>query len=264
MRLKLLIFPLALVVAVIIVITWVWPEGTTVRESYGELKKNQETLSSIKQKNQNILNLKSQLDQDQDKEKLVIGYLPLDRNEEEIVNGINYLASGASVGLVTVSVEQVKEKESAAVVDATGSKEALFKKGEAMGNASESADPYKLANLKYIKAKIVATGSYENVKRFVDQLYRMDLSNSVSLLNIYKGQKGAQGKSDDTSDSLTAEIEADFGYLPPSKGERVYTAAVFSQTKFDFSALEKLKSLISQAIPPVEAGEVGKNNPFIP
>lgn len=261
MRLKIIFFPAVLIVSISLFIGYIWPEYQNVEKvKKEELKSNQKLLEGILIKKKNAKKLVSDLDQNKDKEDFVLRYLPADKKEEDIINGVNYLSTNSGLSLIAVSFEEVKENNSVSE-NATGTGSA----------ATAAATGYpESRNAKFIKAKINATGKYENIRSFLGSLYRMKMLNDISLLSISKSDQNNMVPSPEgetpAEDLLVVEISADFGYLPNSHDDNeLKLASIFSKGSFDFSSFETTERLVSgSSVPNIDMSAVGRSNPFLP
>jgi hypothetical protein len=266
MRIKLLIFPVVLAASIVIVIGYIWPEFGILRQSFKSLDQSKNVLSSIMQKNTNIKSLISGLDQNTDKESFVKSYLPTGKNEEKIINGINYLAANAGVSLVNIAME--KEQAQALVANAqtqepTGSKDVLFS-GSQDANGNPIAPQSR--EVKTVKIEADVVGNYENIKSFLEQIYAMEMFSSMDSIIISKEAKSVTGDQANSDPSmLNSTLEIEFGYLPELKiYNKNYSDPIFSDTTLDLAAYDRLTNLVSKKIPAIEVGTEGRTNPFLP
>jgi Tfp pilus assembly protein PilO len=267
MRIKLLIFPAVLAASIVIIIAYIWPEFGTLRQSFKSLDQSNGVLSSIMQKNANIKSLTNGLDQNTDKESFVKSYLPTEKNEEKIINGINYLAANAGVSLVNIAME--KEQVQTPVAPAqtqepTGSKDVLFSGAkDANGNSTGATQSREV---KTVKIKTDVIGNYENIKSFLEQVYAMEMFSSLDSIIISKEAKTGNGGQANTDPSmLNSTLEINFGYLPELRiYNKNYSDPIFSQTSLDLTTYGRLTSLVSKKIPAIEVSTEGRTNPFLP
>lgn len=250
-----------LAISITIFIAYVWPELGAVREAKSDLDESKKVLENTLEKKNNLENLKNSLDQNQDKEGFVLSYLPPDKSEERIINGISYLAANSGTSLTNLSLEEEKNvvnKGEEAPVDGKGG---LFS-GSSAGNTSSPGNQAAKPQMRFTKFKINIAGNYDNIKTFLEDLYRMEMFNSVNSILI-----GKQEENKDQSQNpgaLYATIETSFGYLPKTKISGNYSAPIFTQSSVDFTPYDKLKDLVSKKIPALEVKEQGRANPFLP
>lgn len=252
------------------------PEWEKIKTGREGLAKKQENLADINIKQENIGKLSSYLSANSSDVSLVKTYLPDKRNEERIIDGVNYLATNSGVILGNIDVEKVKSALPE-VQEGTGLDVPV------MGSASEGqvtdestlTDPAALAPAKpqvqLTKATIRALGNYDAVVVFLTNLQKMEFFNNIESVEISTSEKSdaAQTEQTETSESqgpqvLTVEVIMNFGFLStasvPAGGG--YANSLFLKSTYETSVVEKLKNLISGKIPALEVSGQGKANPF--
>lgn len=261
MKIKILVFPVVLAISVTVFIAYTWPELGAVRETKSNLGESEKVWKNTLEKKNNLENLKNSLNQNQDKESFVLSYLPPDKSEERIINGISYLAANSGTSLTNLSLEEEKNVVSKGEEAPMDSKGALFS-GSSTGDTSSPENQAAKPQIRFAKFKISIIGNYDNIRTFLEDLHRMEMFNSVDSVLI-----GKQEENKDQSQNpgvLYTTIEASFGYLPKTKISRDYSDPVFARSSFDFASYDKLKSLVSKKIPALEVKEQGRANPFLP
>lgn len=246
MRLKIFLTPLAFLVAVVVSIWYIWPAAMNIQLKMDEVKISQENLNTTLEKKNNVAILADSLDKNKDKEEFILKFIPSSKDEEKIVNGLNYLASDSGVSLFNVSMKDDKVSEKPVASDLTTPEQSR--------DASST-----MPAIKFALVNIAISGKYENIKIFLSQLHKMEIINKINSLSILK----ATG--DDTGgDILTANLEIKFGYMPYINQAGNNLSAVFSKSNFNFDSYSKINELVSQKIPVLDAGQKGKANPFLP
>jgi hypothetical protein len=269
MRIKLLIFPAMLAASLVIIIAYIWPGFGDLRQSFKSLDESQNVLSSIMQKNGNIRSLTSGLDKNTDKESFVKSYLPTEKNEEKIINGINYLAANSGVSLVNISMSKEQAQAPAAATNVqtqepAGSKDVLFSgTKDANGNVIGESQSREIKSVK-IEAEVI--GTYENIKSFLEQVYTLEMFSSINSIVISKESKTGSGDQTSSDPStLNATVDIEFGYLPELRiYNKNYSDPIFSDTTLNLTAYDRLTSLVSKKIPAIEVSAEGRTNPFLP
>lgn len=245
MRLKILFFPAALAISIILIVWFIAPEFSIIKDKMSELNSEEKSLQEIMDKKQNLNSLETSLISNADKESLVLNYLPSVRKEEEIINTLDYLATSSGISLLSLTATYAKASNAlsaSAIANQAGNSEEALK--------SEIA-------AKKIEAKLSLVGSYEGIKSFLDHVYKTEKANDIYFVNISRQPE---------SDSLLAKVNVNFSYLPQISLNVDDSLAdpVFSQKEFKFAIVDNLMSLISGRIPEIEVGSAGKANPFLP
>ena len=260
MRLKLFFTPFAFFVAIIVIIWYIWPTAQQIMAKNDEIKKNNESLNSILDKKNNVEILRGVLDGAKEKENFVLNYLPYSRNDERVVDAINYIATDSGSSLIKLSVEEKASLAPMPTADAGLSAAPLLADGTVDPNAPVTI-PKPSANFFTVKADI--SGKYENIKMFVEQAYIMNIFNKVTALAISKELSSSTDQSGADSGILLANVEFEFGYLPQIHEENGSSSEVFAKKDFDFSSYDKIVKSITKTIPALDEGQKGKSNPFI-
>lgn len=244
MRLKIFLTPLAFLIAVVVSIWYIWPAAMNIQLKTEEVKISQENLNTTLEKKNNVAILVDSLDKNKDKENFIFKFLPPSKDEEKIVNGLNYLASDSGVNLLNVSMKDEKINEQKSVV------------------ASDSSMPDQSGTMSTVKFAIVnldISGKYDNIKIFLSQLHKMEIINKINSLSVSRATED-----DAEGDILAANLEIKFGYMAYINQTGNNLSAVFSKSNFNFDSYSKINELVSQKIPVLDAGQKGKANPFLP
>lgn len=257
MRLKVLFAPAAIALAIVLLIWFVWPAFEDLNNVNQDLKSKQESLNNLMSIKDNVQALKKNLDQNLDKENFVLSYLPVQRDEENIVNSINFLAASDQLNLTNVNIEK-EQIATGSTVDASQTTP------DDTGNASGTADK----NIQYMQAKIDISGNYDSIVRFVNSINKMEFLDKVDSMEIsaptnnQPQQPAQQQPQQPPAQSLTGSLTVDFGYLAPISAGNNFSSPVFSRSSFDFSKVDAVTSAISEKAPALDEGAKGMTNPF--
>ena len=259
MRLKIFFTPLIFIVVIVVAIVFIWPAAKDILAKRQALVKSNNELNLIIEKKNNVEVLKGMLDKNKDKEDFILNYLSYSRNDDKIVDGINYIATDSGVNLINLSVEEVKD-----VAIAGQGSEGLSAVSESTGTGSSAEDVLVLKpTVKYFSVKTDISGKYQNIKMFIEQMNKMGILNKINSLNISKASS-SDGQVDANNDVLLANVEFRFGYMPQIHEQYGSSSEVFSKNNLDFSSYSKIVNLITKIIPALDDGQKGKSNPFLP
>lgn len=267
MRLKVLFAPLSFLVAIVISIWYIWPAIQDIQTKGEEIKTSKDALNFTLDKKGNIKALEESLNKNKDKEDFILSFLPLRKNEEKIIDGLNYLATDSGLSVVSISTEEEKEAAIQPAPVAAASLESNLSATDASSVAAESlatSAPKPPAKIKIVNVKISLVGKYNNIKMFLNQIHKMELFNEVISLSITKPTESASEGEQASGDTLLADVEMKFGFLPAIKVAAGESSPVFSQRDFNFNSYSTIKEMITEKIPLLEEGQKGKNNPFFP
>lgn len=232
-----------------------------------EVVQNNDLLRAIREKREAITALNTQLDTNKEQVEWVMKFLPQNKNEEDIINEINYIAVGSNVALYTFSFQEpvsdavAKNKEE--IVPSNLVTTGNVQNVATSINAQEIVSSPGSLPIKYSGVRIGIVGDYASIKNFLQNLKNIDLYNIVHDVNIQLAKYKDEGKKD--SADLLAEMNVNFGYLSPTTIQNNYSAAIFGKTSYDFENIKTLKARSGADVPKIEiGGGIGKENPFLP
>lgn len=257
MKLKILIMPLIIVAIVVFSIWIVYPAYSNgvdgMKEKKDELKKEQDKLIDIQNKNQNIAKFSSQIDSLPEEKLILYKFIPETRKEEEIVNNLNFLASNSS--LLVSAIDTVKSKEQARI-------SAMAEVDASVVNEKTGEKVKQLPIDEKFEARIKLEGSYDKIKEFLGNVYKLDRYNSTKSLKIEK----KKGKAGEVSQSvLSLDMAVNFNYLNKAEisGDNI-NDKLFSETGLDTTIISKIKEQKSINNYALSVDQKGKTNIFVP
>jgi len=260
MRLKVFFTPLAFFIAVVVSIWYIWPAVSEIKTKTNEVAASKESLDSAISRKENSETLKNVLDKNKDKEDFILSYLPILKNDERVIDGINYLAIDSGLSMVAFNIEE--EKVNNPFVQNNGDLSATG----AVDSGQAGIVPIVKPKIRFSNAKVTLSGRYEGIKMFLDQIHRMEMLNKINSLTITKA-KGVETvenqENSGNNEILSAEVEIKFGHMDQISEKGGMNSPVFSKNNFDFSSYSKISELIAKKIPVLDEGQKGKSNPFI-
>ena len=279
MRLKYLFFPVILVLSLIIIAGYIWPEIQTIQKAKGDYAQSAALLAAVKGSQNNIQSIDADLTTNSDKSGLVMAYLPQTKSEERIVDSLNYLATGAGLSVINIGLD----KDSTPVVPAAPlvapltslngqSADSSAAPAAAPAPATPSIDNLKVSSA---NAHVTVVGEYEKILMYTDQIQRMGMDAAITKIDIAPQPAAAapaagQGATPPSGSTplLTADITIGFSWAPALRNT-TFDSNNFTSASFDFTPVDKLQAFISQppapsAIPQIQATAAGKTNPFLP
>lgn len=263
MRLKLLFFPIMLVLSMAVVVIYILPEVGKIKVVNETWIAKSNELQLILDKKKAIELVGEKISSDVEGESLIVGYVPKNKTEERIISGISYLASDANVSIIEMSLSSVPAKK---VVES-----AVVAMPDPIGDpllmpASQSQPVLSSVSIAdTTAAKISLVGDYAKIRVFLDNLQRMPILNTIKSINILKPEEktGEDAVADAApSDSLKVEVVVDFGYLGFTEVKN--TQFENFDTALDTPTMDTLKTYISQKSQlNLDEGAKGKSNPFL-
>lgn len=279
MKLKILLFPLSVVVALWISIGHIKPMISQSISLRDQLAKHEEEKALIEQRVSKSNQLASLLEQNSDLKQATMHYLPDIKEGETLVDSLNYL--GNQVGVVVLGMNFTETQASAPIVIAPvappPSAEVL-----SIGNSGvveRPVEPVQPLAPHVLTVEANGNGSYQSIKNF---LYRLSHTNrhvvfkgiTIEHLQPVAGAPGAQaGAVDLRTDSLKAKITLDAIHFPlladvrnASINPDVDVFAANESFDDNFETVRKMNSYVAAAsaqVPTVTVSGAGKGNPFV-
>lgn len=167
-------------------------------------------------------------------------YIPQAAQEEAVIENLNALALGEGLVINSVLVADDSAKSAA--------------KTAINNSQQENAATVLAANI--LSANLAVTGPYEKIKAFLGKLSALKRGNDVIALKI-------SAKDGDTA-KLAAELTSNFAYFAGGSAIVNVSSSIFSRGSFDTAVIEQIKSKLNTEVVPVNIGETGKANPFLP
>lgn len=264
MRFKIIFFPLAVLICVWVSIKWIWPETVRIGELKKEKIEKQKILDSHIAEKSKIESLKNDIDSNKSEESAALRFFPVQKNEENIFNSINYLAANSSVNLDNMSLEDgaaAAPKAAAPVQSMSSSKNDLFSpESENFISQNEVTDPTRFTN-----AAIKVSGNYKNIKIFLNQIYSLPIFNKINSVSISKAAAGGDAEAGKKA-PLSMDVNVGFGYKPAVAIKGNSALPYFPNSSFDFTYIKKIENSNIKVTPIADSGlgSTGRENPFMP
>lgn len=260
MNVKILFFPLSITIALFVSIFYVKPDIEIALANRAVLVQKQALSEEINQKIRNAKDLEESLDANKANEDAVLHYLPDSRDDDRIVDSVNFLATQSGLLLDSVKINKASAEQETAPVEeiSAGSSVILASGANSSASAQSAAVPPVIP--KVLGVTVSAKGSYEGIRDTVVKLSHMDRFQDFSSVEIAKGNSG-DGENSDSA--LDATLVMNFSYLSKTKSRDNLNLPILNQRKFDFGTVQKLQQYISSPVPSIESGATGKANPFL-
>lgn len=275
MKLKLLIAPFSVAFIIIFLIWYIYPaytspvDGSGITEKSKELSDMREKVSELDKRTQNAVSLASILSSDKENNDLVFEYVPESAKEEEIINGLNSLASANSLLVYNLSLSEDDKTDSKLAnasadvsVDETATQGQTVPTDATMMVGETVSSPTSKPDGKTVSAKFSLIGDYGSIKNVLASLYKLNRFNQIESVEI----KPIVDQDGNVTGSLKADLILNFDYI--KKGSSFTDGdidnPVFLSGSFDSKVIESIKNIRNNAIGQVTGGQAGKNNPFAP
>jgi hypothetical protein len=267
MKLKIIIFPFVLIMTIIMSVNFIYPDFQKILASQTEIKNKEASLTDLEQKSQNVKKLVSDLESNGTKKDFVLSYLPEKKNEEVIVDRANYLTVETSTLLVNADIK----KSEVAVEPQVSPEEQQIADNNAVFTGAKNQTQIQSeppVSVSLLDSSIELIGTYENIKNYLNRLYRIEDWYDIKSLEIMKNdvavtEQGNQGSNE--VKNLVVKYDLNFGYLPKMGLKINQVPKIFAQSKFDYAPADKAMELCTSTVPDIDIGSYGgRIDPFFP
>lgn len=261
MRLKFLIGPFFVLLALVVGIGFVQPDWAVYQEKQVQFSEKENQANNVDALNNNIQSLGSALNGKKDLEEFALHYLPGQFNQSSVVDALNF--SAAQTGVLLDSLELSENIESSLLskpVAADSSEVATSPAVNADGTPSVVAKK-RVPTIKAFMATIVVRGRYENIKNYFDRVARMNRLTTITSFAIKKDEVANKSQEEILS-SLTGVMNVNFDYVVSQKIGSAFNEGIFLNSQFDTGDLTKVMNWATNNVPDLVKPTTGKANPF--
>jgi Tfp pilus assembly protein PilO len=270
MKLKILIVPLMVILAIYVFIAFVKPDYDSLMAKRTTLEQKKAEFARLETLQSNINSLTSNLDQNKELEDFALRFYPLELEQERVIDAFNFLASQTGPVITGMDIKEVLEqKEDPATQSASALNLEPGLSEEGRPPVIDGAPPmliYTPADPNSFTAKVSLKGNYDNIKSFFAEMYRLDRMHDVKMITVGVDTKEAattDGEPAPPSDLLVATFEARFDYVDDKDNKTALGAPIFSKSSFDMDQAAKLKAWAETSIPVLNVDQAGRANPFL-
>ncbi|HPN96231.1 MAG TPA: type 4a pilus biogenesis protein PilO [Candidatus Moranbacteria bacterium] len=255
MKLKILLPPLLIVGIIIVAIWMVYPAYTNgadgFKEKRAELKAEEEKLTNVENKIENVKKLSAQLSSITDKKEEIVSYIPETIKEEQIIDNVNFIAGEEGLSVKNISVVQPKAK----AVDTEMTDEEL----EASGL---EVPAIKKPEATLFDVEVSMVGNYDKIKNFLDKVHRFHRFKRFDTIEI---KKYASEKEGDTVSGLQLDAVLSFNFYKKSNKPADMEDPVFANGNFSgLQIVDDIKNKKNISMLKMEAEQAGRVDPFSP
>jgi len=266
MKVKILIFPLALVIVIWLAVWQISPQFQAMQANNKALDAAKAKLDAAQKKNADANNLMNSFNSMAEDRKVIFKYIPDKRNEEEFMNSISSIAGVEGVAFSGMKLQGTDKKNKPSAVPEGMPPTSYLPPSPAAGGPGEKSElmmpvspsSYLITNDLGLSMGVV--GSYEKIKSFLAKVANFKRFNTLNSLDI-----GRADSADNKNPSmLQASLSLTFNYFDRNMSASAINEATFSGQPFDLNIIENIKNKLSTDIVPVTVGQTGKTNPFLP
>ena len=234
MIIRILMFPVILLIVLYIVIGRVVPTAKLISADRVEVAAKTQELAEARDKLNRMNSFATSVEQHPEQRDFVLHFVPNNQREEIILSDVSQMAQDAGLWLFSVGFAEGRQ------------------------DAQSGATAQNRAN--YIEAKMIATGSYDAFKKFADQLFRIKRLYAFKTFELSKqNQVQKEGEAPVSQDVLDGVVSFTYGYIP---GQAHVDPVTFNPT-VDFDKIDTVMNAATQTDPLV-AEPQERPNPFLP
>ena len=268
MTVKILLFPLCLVLAIWLIIWQIAPQYSEMTQSQTLLAEANKKLNEAREKNLKADKMIEEYNNMTLEKDVIYGYLTSEKNEIDILNTLENTTYQEEILPLSITLEDIKQNEgleqpinlgiptTSYLPDQSGQPVNLMIPGSENINSHPSPEEFKI-NLDF-------SSSYARLKSFLQKLSALKRFNRIDIINVESGT-GSADDIDVPADILEVSLEIKFNYLPLKSSKAILNEATFiTDLGFDKSSISDIKNKLETDIKPVNFDRIDKTNPFLP
>ncbi|QQR77082.1 MAG: hypothetical protein IPJ67_02910 [Candidatus Moraniibacteriota bacterium] len=276
MKVKLLLFPLSIVIALAVGVFWIQPGISSALMLRTQDSQAQARLDQMDQVIANIDTLDSSLTKNDGDRQFVETYLPKMGSDDVIIDEVNFLAGESGILLVSTDLKSVSSdltKAAALQVQAESDRaEVAANSPGSLLNTGMPSDQELLftksspdARVRSTEVSVSVLGKYDQIKAFVDRVYHANhFQGFVSVDIAEKPQGKTEVESADVApDVLSADMVIRFGVLPETTLSSGVLLDTFKTSAFDLAVVQDLRGRVTTELPMLDATPSERPNPFV-
>lgn len=270
---KLLLFPLSLVIALAFSIFWIQPEISSVFSLRLEKEDAEKRLVRTEEVISNIDALDRSLNENMGNEQFIKTYLPQSGSDDRILDEMNFFAGESGLLLASAKLERVSSEVALAAEQAakaaaeqeeirSASPGSLLNTGtSSVSDAYVSSSP--AARVRSANVSLSVFGKYEQIKAFIDRVYRADHFQRFLSVEVKSATQNGPTSAPIAPDTLTASLKVQFSFLSKTTVAKGTFLEAFKKPNFDLSVVQDLRDRATNTVPSLEAVPSARQNPFV-
>lgn len=265
MSLKILFVPFLVIMMLVLGIGYIKPDLDVIQQKKALLIARESQVTNAQTIVSNAGALSNSISSRQESEQFVKRYIPNNKDQDRVIDVINFSATQAGLSIDMMKVEELEQQapveEAVVTADTLGlGGAASLADGSTIGIV-EQIPPYTapLPMMYTIEASV--RGSYESIKAFMNHVAHADRLQESQLFSVARDEKLADEKSEPGA-MLVGTVKMKFPYLASQSVHSALNVPIFQQQKFNFSVVEQAINKGNNVIPMLEKSESGRPNPF--
>lgn len=253
--------PLIVTLLIVSFIWMIFPAAMGLRGKMQDLQTARARLAEASEKVNKAAALKQELLSSAKEQSILVKYLPMIKQEEEIINSLNLIAQETGVAISELSVITPRvplapsgERPTNAIMTNV---DYVNENADGSQLPVEVLEPVVLSNL---ETKLSLVGNYEKIKNVIAKINGLERSNQITDLKISEILNTEKV----VTDSLQADIAMNFNYLKKITAADV-NSTILQSGKFNMlPVIEQIKNNAKTSSAEIAIPPVGKANPFMP
>ena len=271
-----LLFPLSLIIAIAVGIFWIQPALTEMLDKRATIDTASQNLQQVQTIAANVAVLSRNLDDNADREQLVVTYFPKMQDDERMIDVSNFLASESGILLSSVKMEQIKSELVQSAATRQSAQEEIREVGEVSPTSAAATAVALSPALTLVQSSpetrmraedvtLSVLGRYEQIKMFFEKLYRSNRLNQFRMISSRVPSATSQSPDAPTlsPDILQGTFTVRFSFLPLASLTEGTYVPIFEKTTFDFQTVDELQGMITSTVAPLDVTPSPRPNPFI-
>jgi len=237
MIIRILMFPVILLLVLYFIIAQVVPTARAISATKDNIVQVEKKLATAQRQLSEVQAFQSNIDAHPSEQAYVMDFVPNNQREEILLSDIDQLAKSTGVSLFSVGFSEGQQS--------------------VRSSAMTSGRPH------LIEGKMIISGTYENLKNFTHQLFRIKRLYSFKTFDLTKSdKKQKEGEDEEATQQelvLSGVISFAYGYVPGMS--QISPSDMDQSINFDF--IDTIMQATSQTQPLVSEPE-NRKNPFLP
>ncbi len=268
MSLKILFFPFALIMTLVIILAYIKPTVASILVARTEISTLRGNLDQVKSRAGNIKSVIASFQNEENAGGIMERYFPDALDQDRVIDSFNYLSRQSGVSLTAISLSMNSNTAAVSDPNVPTSASAIFAAGSAANTDDQTLLAPEFPSPMRYSAHVSVVGSYAGIQNFLESVYKMDRESEIQSFSIKKKEKensndkNAAASSSDNEDILIGEMTIGFRYYrSPMNVKNAYLLDVFGKSMMDFSGLEMIQKKAN--LPEIEKSTNGRENPFL-
>ncbi len=276
MKVRLILFPLAIVIALAVSIFWIQPEISSALSLREQDNAASARLAEMDRVIANIDSLDKALSENSGDRQFVETYLPSKMSDDSIIDEVNFLAGEAGLLLISAQMKpisselaQMAKQQTQTNAEqteiASNSPGSLVASGASSGPEVVFTASSPDARIRSTEVSVSVLGKYDQIKTFADRVYHANhFQKFVSMGISRKVQVQVEPKSSMLApDVLDATFVVRFGALPMTSDSSGIFLDTFKSPTFQLAVVQDLRGRVASELPALTVSPTERPNPFL-